>query len=153
MFNLTFICDPLPPLPSCIHWSSRIQQSTNRVAFSSDLWLNILTMTYSVTVLRPHCEFVNYDLEGMSKEVVVAWFEVLGICLERLRKTTKNVIRDSRSPGPDSNPGHLEYATGGIMTVPRRSVKKCEGFELETRESVREQPVVRVFSNRGSGQN
>jgi hypothetical protein len=34
----------------------------------------------------------------------------------------------SRQPvfGPRFEPSHLEYATGGITTVPLRSVKKCE---------------------------
>jgi hypothetical protein len=36
----------------------------------------------------------------------------LGICLERLRKITKNVSQDSRSPGLGSNPGPPEYEAG-----------------------------------------
>jgi hypothetical protein len=35
-----------------------------------------------------------------------------GICLEGLRKTTKNLTQDNRSPGRDLNPGPPEYEAG-----------------------------------------
>jgi hypothetical protein len=44
-----------------------------------------------------------------------------GICMEGLRKTTKPLSRDSRSPGRDLNPGPPEYE-GVLITRPRRSV-------------------------------
>jgi hypothetical protein len=45
-----------------------------------------------------------------------------GIFLEGLRKATKNLRQDSRSPGPDLNPGSPEYEPGVPTTRPRRSV-------------------------------
>jgi hypothetical protein len=39
-----------------------------------------------------------------------------GIRLEGLRKTTKNLILDSRSPGRDLNPGPSEYEVGMLTT-------------------------------------
>jgi hypothetical protein len=45
-----------------------------------------------------------------------------GICLEGLRKTTKNIGQDSRSPGPDLNSGPPEYEAGVLATRPRSSV-------------------------------
>jgi hypothetical protein len=45
-----------------------------------------------------------------------------GICLEGLRKTTKNLSQDSRSPGRDLNPGPPEYEAGVLTTRPRRLV-------------------------------
>jgi hypothetical protein len=44
-----------------------------------------------------------------------------GIRLEGLRKTTENLIHDSRCPGRDLNPGPPEYEAG-VLTRPRRSV-------------------------------
>jgi hypothetical protein len=38
-----------------------------------------------------------------------------GICLEGLRKTTKNLSQDNRSPGRDLNPGPPEYE--GVFSV------------------------------------
>jgi hypothetical protein len=45
-----------------------------------------------------------------------------GICLERLRKTTKDLSHDSRSPGRDLKPGSPEYDGGLLNTWPRPSV-------------------------------
>jgi hypothetical protein len=39
-----------------------------------------------------------------------------GICLDGLRKTTKNLGQDSRSPGPDLNLGPPEYEAG-VLTL------------------------------------
>jgi hypothetical protein len=50
---------------------------------------------------------MNNDLKRLWKEA-----EVAGICLQRLKKTTKNLSQDSRSPGRDLNPELLEYETG-----------------------------------------
>jgi hypothetical protein len=44
------------------------------------------------------------------------------ICLEGLRKTTKNLSQDRRSLGRDLNPGPPEYEAGVLTTRPRRSV-------------------------------
>jgi hypothetical protein len=45
-----------------------------------------------------------------------------GICLEALRRTTKNINQDSRSPGRDLYPGLPEHE-GVLTTRPRRSVR------------------------------
>jgi hypothetical protein len=45
-----------------------------------------------------------------------------GICLERLRKTTKHVSHNSRSPDRDLNPEPPEYEVGKLTTQPQRSV-------------------------------
>jgi hypothetical protein len=48
----------------------------------------------------------NNELERMWKEAVVAYLRHCpGICLERLRKTTKTFSQDRRFPGRDLNPG------------------------------------------------
>jgi hypothetical protein len=45
-----------------------------------------------------------------------------GICLQGLRKTTRNLNQDSRSPQRDLNPGPLEYEAGVLISRPRSSV-------------------------------
>jgi hypothetical protein len=40
----------------------------------------------------------------------------LNICLEGLRKTTRNLSQDSRSPCQDLNPGPPEYEAGVLTT-------------------------------------
>jgi hypothetical protein len=44
------------------------------------------------------------------------------ICLEGLRKTTKNLSQDTRSPVRDLNPGPPEYEEGVLTTQLQRSV-------------------------------
>jgi hypothetical protein len=44
------------------------------------------------------------------------------MCLEGLRKTTKHLSQDSRSPGRDLNPGPPEYEAGVLTTRSRHSV-------------------------------
>jgi hypothetical protein len=46
-----------------------------------------------------------------------------GICLEGLRKATKNFSQDSRSPGRDLNSGPPEYEAGMLTTRPRCTVR------------------------------
>jgi hypothetical protein len=45
-----------------------------------------------------------------------------GNFLEGMRKTTKNLSQDSRSPGRGLNPGLPEYEAGVLITRPQRSV-------------------------------
>jgi hypothetical protein len=45
-----------------------------------------------------------------------------GICLEGLRKGTKSLSQDSRSPGRDFKPGFPKYKAGMLTTRPRRYV-------------------------------
>jgi hypothetical protein len=42
-----------------------------------------------------------------------------GICVEGLRKATKVLIQDSRSPCRDLNPGPPEYEAGVLITRQR----------------------------------
>jgi hypothetical protein len=44
------------------------------------------------------------------------------ICLVGLRKTTKNLSQDSRSPDRRLNPVYSEYETGVLTTRPQRAV-------------------------------
>jgi hypothetical protein len=46
---------------------------------------------------------------------------LVGICLEGLRKTTKNLSQDSRYTARDFNPGPPEYGAEMLTTRPRRS--------------------------------
>jgi hypothetical protein len=48
-----------------------------------------------------------------------------GICLEGLRKTTKNLSQDSQSLGQDLNPGPPKYNAGVLTTQPRHSTSVC----------------------------
>jgi hypothetical protein len=48
----------------------------------------------------------------------------LRIRLEGLRKTTKNLGQDSRSPELDLNPGPTEYDAGVLATWPQISVRR-----------------------------
>jgi hypothetical protein len=48
--------------------------------------------------------------------------QYLSIRPEGLRKTTNNLIQDSRCPGRDLNPGPSEYEAGILTTRPRHSV-------------------------------
>jgi hypothetical protein len=45
-----------------------------------------------------------------------------GICLEELRKTTRNLSQDGRCLGRGFNPGPPEYETGVLTTRQRRLV-------------------------------
>jgi hypothetical protein len=66
---------------------------------------------------------INYEMEWIWKEAIMASFEVLSrICLEGLRKTTKNLSQDSRSPGRDLNPGPPEYKAGVLTTRAQHSI-------------------------------
>jgi hypothetical protein len=51
-----------------------------------------------------------YELGYMRMEVVRTYFKVLSsICLQGLRKTTKNLSQDSQSPGQELDPKAPEY--------------------------------------------
>jgi hypothetical protein len=47
------------------------------------------------------------------------------ICLEGLRKSTKRISQDSRSPVRDLNPGYPAYEAGVLTTRPRRSMRSA----------------------------
>jgi hypothetical protein len=57
----------------------------------------------------------------------------LGICLEGLRKSTKNLSHDSRSPAIGLNPGPPEHEAGMLIIKPGRSLRKVKKF-LEGKE-------------------
>jgi hypothetical protein len=63
-----------------------------------------------------------------------------GTCVEGLRKITKNLSQDSRSPGRDLNLGSPEYEEGVLTTQPRRSRDSSAGrvtvYELDSRGSI-----------------
>jgi hypothetical protein len=59
-------------------------------------------------------------MEGRGRGLILRYYP--SICLEELRKTMKNLSRDSQSPGRDLNPGHPEYEAGVLTTRSRRSV-------------------------------
>jgi hypothetical protein len=50
------------------------------------------------------------------------------IRLKGLRKTTKKLIQDSRSPNRDLNPGPPKYERGEITSQPRRKQEKAQIF-------------------------
>jgi hypothetical protein len=54
--------------------------------------------------------------------------QILDIILaeEELRKTTKNLSQDNRTPGRNLNPGPSEYQTEVLTTRLRRSVEKLD---------------------------
>jgi hypothetical protein len=45
-----------------------------------------------------------------------------GICLEGLRKTTKKLGKDTRSPGLHLNTGFPEYEAGALTNQPQLSI-------------------------------
>jgi hypothetical protein len=59
-------------------------------------------------------------LEGSDRDLIVMYYP--GICLEGLKKITKDPSQYSRSPGRDLNPEHREYEAEVLTTRPRRSV-------------------------------
>jgi hypothetical protein len=63
--------------------------------------------------------YMNDRLEGMWKEAIVVQFMASpGIWLEGLRKTTKIISQDSRSPGRDLNKVPSEYEAVVLATRP-----------------------------------
>jgi hypothetical protein len=53
---------------------------------------------------------------------------IQGICLEVLRKTTKTLSQNSRSPGRDLNAGPPEYKAEMLTTRIRHSAINLEEF-------------------------
>jgi hypothetical protein len=62
------------------------------------------------------------ELERIRKEAVVAKFKVLAQHFHGLRKTTKILSQDSRSPGRDLNAGPPEYEAEVLTTRSLRLV-------------------------------
>jgi hypothetical protein len=63
---------------------------------------------------------IGKDLKGRGSGLILRYYP--GIRLEGLRKTTKNLSKDSRSPGRDLNLGPPEYEAGVSITQQRRSI-------------------------------
>jgi hypothetical protein len=63
---------------------------------------------------------VNSELEESGRGLIIRFY--LGIHLEGLRKTTKNLGHDSRSRGRDLNSGSPVYEAGVLVTRPKRLV-------------------------------
>jgi hypothetical protein len=59
-------------------------------------------------------------VEGSGRGLLSSYYT--GIRLEGLRTTTIKVSQGSRTPGPDLNPGPLEYEVVVLTTLLRRSV-------------------------------
>jgi hypothetical protein len=53
---------------------------------------------------------IRKEVEGSSCGLILKYYS--GICLEELKKTTKDLSQDSRSPDRDFNPGPPEYEAG-----------------------------------------
>jgi hypothetical protein len=62
---------------------------------------------------------IGKDAEESGSGLILRHYP--SICLEGLRKTTKNLSQDSRPPGRDLNPAPPEYESGVLDTRPRRS--------------------------------
>jgi hypothetical protein len=60
------------------------------------------------------------DLEGSCRGLIVRYCR--SIILEKMRKTTKTLNQDSRSPSRDLKQGLSEYKAGVLSTRPQRSV-------------------------------
>jgi hypothetical protein len=63
---------------------------------------------------------IGKDFKGSGRGIILRCFP--GIRLDGLRKTTKPLSQDSRSPSRDLNPVHPKYETGILTTRPRSSV-------------------------------
>jgi hypothetical protein len=62
------------------------------------------------------------DLEESGRGLILRYYT--GISLEGLRKTTKSLSQDSRSPGPYLKPGPPRYEAGVLTARPGRSIRK-----------------------------
>jgi hypothetical protein len=67
-------------------------------------------------------------VEESGRNIILKYYS--GICMERLRKTTKNLSHDSRSPGRYLNLGPPEYEAGVFYTRPRRSARRNINIKL-----------------------
>jgi hypothetical protein len=73
------------------------------------------------------------------------------ICLEGLRKTTKSLSQDSRSPGRDLNLGPPKYEAGVLTTQLQCSVENNEKHECLVMTVKRVGlPIVQVIWSMGS---
>jgi hypothetical protein len=93
--------------------------------------LFLLLRLYSVEwkVIREW--WTGKDLEECGRGLILRY--CLGICLEGLRKATKNLSKDTLSPGRDLNPELPEYEAGVLTTRQRRSVHGlyvCSSMDL-----------------------
>jgi hypothetical protein len=71
--------------------------------------------------ITPCGRIVVNELEMVDKSILIS-FDA-GICLERLKEITIDVIRVSRSPSRDLNPVPVEYKEGVVPNVLRCTVK------------------------------
>jgi hypothetical protein len=68
---------------------------------------------------------MNDESERMYKEAIVPNFRYYrGICLEVVRKSTKNFSHDGRSSGRDLNPVPPEYEAGVLTTRLQFSISR-----------------------------
>jgi hypothetical protein len=57
---------------------------------------------------------IGKNVEGSGRGPVLRYYP--GICLEGLRKTTKNLSQNNQFPGRDFNPGPPEYEIRVLTT-------------------------------------
>jgi hypothetical protein len=96
------------------------------VALESIFYLFVVCLNDAVTSLDTiplNVQIVNEKLEGVWKETVVAFFNVLSWHLPRgTEKTTKIVGQDIRSLGRDFNPRPPEYEAAMLTSRALHSV-------------------------------
>jgi hypothetical protein len=69
------------------------------------------------------------NVKGYGRKRVRDLIYFRGICVDGVRKSTKNLSQNSRSPGRGLNDGLLEYKAGIQPTEPRGSVH-CRGVVM-----------------------
>jgi hypothetical protein len=74
--------------------------------------------------------WIENDLYGSCRSLILRHNP--DIRLEGLRKITKSLSQDSRSPGRNLNPEPPEYGTGALTTRPRRWVTRCFPYVFMT---------------------
>jgi hypothetical protein len=83
--------------------------------------VNLLHIAYLTTIFH---SLGLYSVEWKNKvrgRGIILWY-YLRICLEGLRRTTRNLSQDNRSPDWDLNRGPPIHKAGVLTTRPRRSV-------------------------------
>jgi hypothetical protein len=86
------------------NWKMEVRNSCTRLDGSYFTTLFLVTRLYSVDErLLSDWRRIGKDLKGSGSGLILRYYP--GISMEGLRKTTKNLSQDSRSPGPRFDPG------------------------------------------------
>jgi hypothetical protein len=105
-------------LKFCMHFSShvfRVPCSCLFISFIRSLFNDAFSVTKISVRWKDDAWIMNWKGYG-RKWSCTNLRHYPGICLERLRKTTKILSQDSRSLGQDLNPGPPEYEPGVLIT-------------------------------------